>query len=338
MPIDMWSLGCILAELYTGYALLPGEDEADQLACIIELLGLPPKQVLENSKRAKIFINAKGYPRYCLTKTLDDGSVLMTEGFSRRGIPRGPPGSRKLKDALNGCDDIYFVSFIKECLEWIPEKRLTPDQAIKHSWFRRRLPKPPSSYSSTSCVENKQPQSLMVVGGGGSGSLNDGSTSSLKDAAIGSKGITANCYYYDNTIHQLPTSSLTTQKSSTVPVSSSSHHHHPDSSNNSKLTTNLIDNFNSAHKVSTLPHNSTFQLNLQQHHHQQQSDKNYCDLNNDLNNRKSLNLHHSSTLSLTSSAFPSATSKILNNNLSSSSQQLNIGTTTKLPNIQNTIT
>lgn len=31
MAIDMWSLGCILAELLTGYALLPGEDEADQL-------------------------------------------------------------------------------------------------------------------------------------------------------------------------------------------------------------------------------------------------------------------------------------------------------------------
>ena len=42
---DIYS-GCILAELYTGYAILPGEDESDQLACIIELLGMPPKQVL----------------------------------------------------------------------------------------------------------------------------------------------------------------------------------------------------------------------------------------------------------------------------------------------------
>jgi hypothetical protein len=39
-------LGCILAELYTGFAILPGEDESDQLACIIELLGMPSKQVL----------------------------------------------------------------------------------------------------------------------------------------------------------------------------------------------------------------------------------------------------------------------------------------------------
>lgn len=34
MPIDMWSLGCILAELLTGYPLLPGEDESDQVDVI----------------------------------------------------------------------------------------------------------------------------------------------------------------------------------------------------------------------------------------------------------------------------------------------------------------
>lgn len=28
MAIDMWSLGCIMAELYTGYPIFPGENEA----------------------------------------------------------------------------------------------------------------------------------------------------------------------------------------------------------------------------------------------------------------------------------------------------------------------
>ena len=60
MPIDMWSLGCILAELLTGYPLLPGEDEGDQLSCIIELLGMPPQKLLDQSKRAKNFISSKG--------------------------------------------------------------------------------------------------------------------------------------------------------------------------------------------------------------------------------------------------------------------------------------
>ena len=39
MAIDMWSLGCIMAELYTGYPLFPGENEAEQLACIMEVRG-----------------------------------------------------------------------------------------------------------------------------------------------------------------------------------------------------------------------------------------------------------------------------------------------------------
>ena len=33
----MWSFGCILAELYTGYPLFPGENEVEQLACIMEV-------------------------------------------------------------------------------------------------------------------------------------------------------------------------------------------------------------------------------------------------------------------------------------------------------------
>ena len=83
MPIDMWSLGCILAELLTGYPLLPGEDEADQLSCIIELLGMPPQKLLDQSKRAKNFISSKGtflifYWRYYIfISNLDHDFVII---------------------------------------------------------------------------------------------------------------------------------------------------------------------------------------------------------------------------------------------------------------------
>lgn len=143
MPIDMWSLGCILAELLTGYPLLPGEDEADQLACIIELLGMPPPRVLENAKRTRQFISSKGYPRYCTATTFPDGSTVLCGGLSRRGKRRGPPGSKELKRALRGCNDTSFIDFISRCLEWDPELRLTPSKALRHNWLRRRLPRPP---------------------------------------------------------------------------------------------------------------------------------------------------------------------------------------------------
>lgn len=148
MAIDMWSLGCILAELLTGYALLPGEDEADQLACIIELLGMPPQSLLDQSKRAKNFISAKGYPRYCSAETLEDGTIILGPGLSRRGKERRPPGGKDLRTALKGCDDQLFLSFLRGCLELDPELRMTPSQALRHSWFRRRLPRPPHPNSN----------------------------------------------------------------------------------------------------------------------------------------------------------------------------------------------
>lgn len=62
MPIDMWSLGCILAELYTGYPLFPGENEVEQLACIMELFGVPDFSLIEEAQRKKLFFGTKHYP------------------------------------------------------------------------------------------------------------------------------------------------------------------------------------------------------------------------------------------------------------------------------------
>ncbi len=55
MAIDMWSLGCILAELYTGFPIFPGENEQEQLSCIMEVLGIPDKEFVNRSSRRKLF-------------------------------------------------------------------------------------------------------------------------------------------------------------------------------------------------------------------------------------------------------------------------------------------
>ncbi|GAC94809.1 likely protein kinase [Pseudozyma hubeiensis SY62] len=61
--IDVWSLGCIIAELYTGYPLFPGENEQEQLACIMEVLGVPDRYLIEKSSRKKLFFDSTGQPR-----------------------------------------------------------------------------------------------------------------------------------------------------------------------------------------------------------------------------------------------------------------------------------
>ncbi len=49
--IDMWSFGCIMAELYIGYPVFPGESENDQMSRIIEMIGIPSREVYDVSQR-----------------------------------------------------------------------------------------------------------------------------------------------------------------------------------------------------------------------------------------------------------------------------------------------
>ena len=137
--IDMWSFGCILSELLTGYPLFAGEDEADQLACIIEMFGVPPAHLLDSAKRTRHFINFQGYPRYCTVNTGPDGSVELAGGRSRRGKYRGPPGTKDLAtDALRDCDDRAFIDFLRCCLDLNPQSRMTPAEAMRHPWLSSR--------------------------------------------------------------------------------------------------------------------------------------------------------------------------------------------------------
>lgn len=133
LPIDMWSLGCILAELYTGYPLFPGENEVEQLACIMEVLSLPPQHLLIAASRRRLFFDSKGNPR-CVTNS---------KGKKRR------PGSRDLASVLK-CSDTHFVHFIARCLEWDPSTRMTPEEALQHEWLHSSLSTTVSSSSSSS--------------------------------------------------------------------------------------------------------------------------------------------------------------------------------------------
>ena len=59
---DMWSFGCIIAELYTGYPIFPGESEIDQLAYIMEICGKPHKSVLDIATRKYLFFDSDNEP------------------------------------------------------------------------------------------------------------------------------------------------------------------------------------------------------------------------------------------------------------------------------------
>jgi len=118
MPIDMWSLGCILAELYTGVPIFPGENEQEQLACIMEVFGPPEKHLIEKSTRKKLFFDSMGKPRL----------TVSSKGRRRR------PSSKTLQQVLK-CDDEPFLDFISRCLRWDPDRRIKPEEAIRHEFI-----------------------------------------------------------------------------------------------------------------------------------------------------------------------------------------------------------
>lgn len=46
-PIDLWAVGCIMAELYTFRPLFPGTSEIDQIFKICSVLGTPDKVLIQ---------------------------------------------------------------------------------------------------------------------------------------------------------------------------------------------------------------------------------------------------------------------------------------------------
>ena len=56
--IDLWSCGCIAAELYLGLPIFPGTNEYEQLLRIQEIVGNPPDDVLRASRRTNTFFDS----------------------------------------------------------------------------------------------------------------------------------------------------------------------------------------------------------------------------------------------------------------------------------------
>lgn len=65
--IDVWSVGCILAELLGRRPLFPGKDYVDQLKLIIKTCGPPSEDDLSfiNSSKARAYIRAQPAVEVC---------------------------------------------------------------------------------------------------------------------------------------------------------------------------------------------------------------------------------------------------------------------------------
>ncbi|XP_047169515.1 cyclin-dependent kinase G-2 isoform X1 [Vigna umbellata] len=118
--IDMWSLGCIMAELLSKEPLFNGRTEFDQLDKIFRILGTPNEAIWPGfSKLPGVKVNFVKHQYNLLRKKFPATSFTGSPVLSDSGF-----------DLLN------------KLLTYDPEKRITAEAALNHEWFREvPLPK-----------------------------------------------------------------------------------------------------------------------------------------------------------------------------------------------------
>ncbi|OMJ88147.1 hypothetical protein SteCoe_9965 [Stentor coeruleus] len=116
--IDIWSLGCILAELYIGRPIFQGESDSDQLYCIMEYCGYPPTELILQSHKWRTYF--------------DDSLHVKNIKKNRENFRK--PGGRTIEGFLRNAD-VKFVEFVKMCLEIDPRKRITAQEALLDQWI-----------------------------------------------------------------------------------------------------------------------------------------------------------------------------------------------------------
>ena len=114
----LFFLSCSLTRrLSLGYPLFAGEDEEEQLAMIIEVIGLPPEDLVEQGRRKKLFFGQKEKKK---GEEKEKSVVLDSKGNARyltsKRLRKRRPGSRQLEEIVRR-SNCLFIDFLRQCLQ-----------------------------------------------------------------------------------------------------------------------------------------------------------------------------------------------------------------------------
>ncbi|XP_014666997.1 PREDICTED: homeodomain-interacting protein kinase 2-like [Priapulus caudatus] len=143
--IDMWSLGCVVAELFLGWPLYPGASEYDQIRYISQTQGLPAEHMLSAATKTARFFNRdtdSNYPFWRL-KTPEEHEMETNikskearkyifnclDDMAQINVPSDLDGSELLAEKA---DRREFIDLLKRMLTLDQERRITPGEALNH--------------------------------------------------------------------------------------------------------------------------------------------------------------------------------------------------------------
>ncbi|KAK1415498.1 hypothetical protein QVD17_31280 [Tagetes erecta] len=118
--IDLWSLGCILAELYSGDVLFPNDELVILLARVIGMLGPIDIEMLENGQETDKYFT-QDFDLYHINEDTDQIEYII-------------PQKTSLEEHLQVSDPL-FLDFVKYLLEINPQNRPTASEALQHPWL-----------------------------------------------------------------------------------------------------------------------------------------------------------------------------------------------------------
>nr|XP_009296187.1 homeodomain interacting protein kinase 3a isoform X2 [Danio rerio] len=143
--IDMWSLGCVIAELFLGWPLYPGALEYDQIRYISQTQGLPGEQLLNvGTKTARFFCKESDspYTAWRLKTTEEhEAETGLKSKEARKYIFSclDDIGHVNLMLNMEGCDQLAekadrreFVDLLKMMLMIDADQRIAPSDALTH--------------------------------------------------------------------------------------------------------------------------------------------------------------------------------------------------------------
>lgn len=145
--IDMWSLGCVIAELFLGWPLYPGSSEYDQIRYISQTQGNPAEHMLNAATKTNRFYYREtdsNFPFWRLKVPEEHESETNIKSKEARkyifnclddmaqvNVPTDLEGGELLAEKA---DRREFIDLLKRMLTLDQDRRITPGEALNHNF------------------------------------------------------------------------------------------------------------------------------------------------------------------------------------------------------------
>ncbi|KAK4231544.1 dual specificity protein kinase lkh1 [Podospora fimiseda] len=135
-PCDIWSIGCILVEFYTGDALFQTHDNLEHLAMMEAVVDSRIDSSLVQQVTRSTRNGGNPAAKFFKRQKLDYPTSETTRA-SRRFVK----AMKKLQDIIppNNTFLAQFLDLLKKIFVYDPAQRITAKQALNHPWFKERM-------------------------------------------------------------------------------------------------------------------------------------------------------------------------------------------------------